>query len=79
MEEKPKQIIPVDRRGGHYSNMVHSQVTPNEVILSFFMVSGIDEPPATMVSRVVLSRDTAHQLSLDLRRAIEENKEQSPE
>lgn len=69
---KPRELhvhIPSSLRGGVYANVTNANVNSNEVTLNFIYANGNDTPKGTMVSRVVMTRKHAQEVS-DLLKSI---------
>lgn len=73
-----KQVVPVelgvhvpnDIRSGRYANVVNASVNASEVTLNFVYANPNDTPQGTLVSRVIVTRDTAREMAEILRQII---------
>lgn len=70
--------IPNELRSGRYANIVNATVTPGEVTLNFIYANPNDTPQGTLVSRVVVNRDTAREMAELLRQIIATADEVNP-
>ena len=78
-EQQSIQIhVPNSLRAGNYANFVNMSVTQSEVVLDFIFINPNDNPKGTLASRVVLPRDMAQQLALNLRQVIDMANEVNP-
>lgn len=70
--------VPNELRAGKYANVVNATVTPGEVALNFVYANPNDTPQGTLVSRVIVNRDTAREMAELLRQIISTADEVNP-
>lgn len=71
--------VPNELRGGKYANVVNATVTPGEVALNFVYANPNDTPQGTLVSRVIVNRNTAREMAELLKQIISTADEVSPQ
>lgn len=70
--------IPNEIRAGKYANVVNASVTSGEVALNFIYATPNDTPQGTLVSRVIINRETAREMAELLRQIISTADEVNP-
>jgi hypothetical protein len=74
----PKELqihVPDKIRAGVYANITNVTASKREVTFNFIYANPQDNPPGTMVSRVIVSRDHAEELMGVLKSTISTSKE----
>lgn len=70
-------IVPPHMRGGAYSNLANVTVTKGgEVILDFINANPHDNPPGTLVGRIILTASHARRLSETLKGILDKTLQQ---
>lgn len=70
--------VPDKLRAGAYANVVNATATVSEVALNFIYVNPKDTPQGTLVSRVIVNRDTAREMADLLKQIISTADEVDP-
>ena len=73
--EEIQILVPENIRAGAYANTAQIGVSPEEVTLNFIYVNPNDNPQGTMVSRVIVSKRHAMQISEHLKAVLDTDKE----
>lgn len=77
-DDDNKQLVPIelgvhlpeDLRAGKYANVVNAGVGKQEVTLNFIYANPNDTPQGTLVSRVIVNRDTAREMAELLKQIV---------
>jgi hypothetical protein len=73
--EEIQILVPEPLRSGVYSNTAQMTVSNAEVTLNFIYINPNDNPQGTLVSRVIVTKEHAMQLSEHLKAVLETAKE----
>lgn len=71
--------LPDKLRAGKYANVVNAGVGPSEVTLNFIYANPNDTPQGTLVSRIIVNRDTARELAKLLKEIVSVADEVNPQ